>query len=200
MREDLRVVKTEENIRNQFIRLLDTKLFKDITISDILAACRINRSTFYRHYTDKYDLAEQIINDQLEQFKETLRPDFINADHLSFSGAGTFLKPVISYFKENKDILNALYKGQPPVNIFDEMYSYMTDLLYEYAVKHFHVANNKMILNYYMRLISTNILTTFKWWQTEAPQLNDQEILNIIVHSVNEGIFTSMYKCIHEGH
>ncbi|WP_295268561.1 TetR/AcrR family transcriptional regulator [uncultured Catenibacterium sp.] len=56
MKNDLRVVKTKENIVNNFIHLLSLYDFKDITIQMLISECKINKTTFYRHYIDKYDL------------------------------------------------------------------------------------------------------------------------------------------------
>ena len=60
---DLRVVKTKSNIQASFVQLLLEKDFQDITVQNILDKALINRKTFYSHYADKYQLAEQIAND-----------------------------------------------------------------------------------------------------------------------------------------
>lgn len=59
---DLRVRKTRKNIENSFISLLKEKDFHKITVQDILDRALINRSTFYKHYMDKYQLAETLCN------------------------------------------------------------------------------------------------------------------------------------------
>ena len=55
--QDLRVIKTKKNIEESFLRLLEKKSFSEITVQNILDEALINRSTFYKHYSDKYDLA-----------------------------------------------------------------------------------------------------------------------------------------------
>ena len=74
---DLRVVKTRETIQTQMIRLLETVPFEKITVNQLILACRINRSTFYRNYEDKYDLIRKICQEQLDEFQNALRLDFI---------------------------------------------------------------------------------------------------------------------------
>lgn len=68
--KDLRVIKTKNNIRSAFIDLLSEKDFHSITVQNILDKAMINRSTFYAHYLDKYDLLEQIANDFINTFRE----------------------------------------------------------------------------------------------------------------------------------
>lgn len=72
VREDLRVVKTRANIQNTFVRLLTQKGFQHVTVQDILDAALINRTTFYRHYDSKYDLADKMASEFLERFASAL--------------------------------------------------------------------------------------------------------------------------------
>ncbi len=69
---DLRVIKTRENIEATFLNLLETKSFAQITVGEIISACRISKGTFYYHYRDKYDLAEKILKKQLAYYDEIL--------------------------------------------------------------------------------------------------------------------------------
>ncbi|MBQ0037168.1 MAG: TetR family transcriptional regulator [Clostridiales bacterium] len=57
---DLRVQRTELFIKNAFLHLLDEQPFEKIQVNDIAQRAMINRSTFYLHYRDKYDLLEQL--------------------------------------------------------------------------------------------------------------------------------------------
>ncbi|MDO4899520.1 TetR/AcrR family transcriptional regulator [Actinomyces sp.] len=66
--EDLRVVKTRENIENTFMRLLEGKDFSQMTVTEIIRECRISKGTFYYHYRDKFDLAERLLQRQFEAY------------------------------------------------------------------------------------------------------------------------------------
>ena len=50
---------SQDKIETAFIELLQTQDMKDITISDIIKAAGLNRSTFYANYIDLYDLADK---------------------------------------------------------------------------------------------------------------------------------------------
>lgn len=71
--QDLRVIKTKKNIEESFLRLLEKKSFSEITVQNILDEALINRSTFYKHYSDKYDLA-RLLSDRM--FQDTLENRF----------------------------------------------------------------------------------------------------------------------------
>ena len=57
---DIRAQRSLRLIRDAVLSLTIEKGFDNITVRDITTRAQINRATFYRHYRDKYDLAEQI--------------------------------------------------------------------------------------------------------------------------------------------
>ncbi len=58
--KDRRTRRTLNAIRDAFIQLVTEKGFDKVAIRDLCNAANINRATFYRYYTDKYDLAERL--------------------------------------------------------------------------------------------------------------------------------------------
>lgn len=67
-RQERRVRRTRAMILNGFIQLMQQKPVKDISVRELADLVDINRSTFYLHYTDIYDLLEQTENNLMEQF------------------------------------------------------------------------------------------------------------------------------------
>ena len=59
---DPRARRTHRFIQQAFIELLKHKDFDSITIQDISDRAEINRSTFYSHFQDKYELLELTLN------------------------------------------------------------------------------------------------------------------------------------------
>ncbi len=72
---DLRIRKTRKLIREAFIKLIDSKGFHAITINDIADMAMINRSTFYLHYTDKYDLLQRTMEEAIQNIMELVAPE-----------------------------------------------------------------------------------------------------------------------------
>ena len=60
---DYRIEKTKHSIFNAFIRLRSHKPLERITVKELCETAKINKSTFYAHYVDIYDLSEHIEND-----------------------------------------------------------------------------------------------------------------------------------------
>ena len=71
---DHRTRVTRMLIRRAFTELLRTKPIQSISIKELCAAAGINRGTFYAHYTDIYDLLQQMEEEMLEDFLKALEP------------------------------------------------------------------------------------------------------------------------------
>ena len=63
MTKQQRNTRTEAAIRSAFITLMKQKGLAAMTVSDIARLANINRGTFYKNYTDKFDLCQQLIDD-----------------------------------------------------------------------------------------------------------------------------------------
>lgn len=68
--EDLRVRRTRKLIQQAFIELTVERGFTELTVQDIADRAMVNRSTFYRHYLDKYDLLHKYMDEVYELTSE----------------------------------------------------------------------------------------------------------------------------------
>ena len=57
---------TQKAIKETFIRLLEEHPLSEITITDIVEQCGINRNSFYYHYQDLPALIEEIVKEEAE--------------------------------------------------------------------------------------------------------------------------------------
>lgn len=73
-KENRRVKITKNMLKASFIQLLEHKEISRITIKEICEVADINRSTFYAHYTDQYDLMRKIQDELVENVEAYLSP------------------------------------------------------------------------------------------------------------------------------
>ncbi|MDE7063320.1 MAG: hypothetical protein K2O73_08770 [Lachnospiraceae bacterium] len=62
-------VSTKEKITNGFISLLTKRYFSEIKAVDIIKESNVSHQTFYRLFTDKYQLAETVCLDMFYRFQ-----------------------------------------------------------------------------------------------------------------------------------
>ena len=73
-KSDQRTRLTKMLIRKAFTEVLREKPVQNITVKELCQTAGINRGTFYSHYTDIYDLLQQIEDEITEEFQKSLQP------------------------------------------------------------------------------------------------------------------------------
>ena len=67
---DLRIRRTHKLLFESLISLLTEKNFDDIRISDICDKAMVHRTTFYKHFEDKYQLLDFLLRQLITDFEE----------------------------------------------------------------------------------------------------------------------------------
>lgn len=67
---DLRTQRTHKLLFDALISLLSEKSFDNINVTDICNKAMIHRTTFYKHFEDKYNLLDYLISQLVETFEE----------------------------------------------------------------------------------------------------------------------------------
>lgn len=80
MISDARVRYTKMVIKDNFIKLLKKQPVNKITVKDVCELAEINRATFYKHYTDCFDLLKQIEDEMIADL-EHLIPELPHKNH-----------------------------------------------------------------------------------------------------------------------
>lgn len=78
--QDLRYIRTQQVIKSAFLELMDTIGFEKITVQKLTEKAMINRSTFYLHYIDKFDLLDRVEDEMLGEIKNifaTMQPGYL---------------------------------------------------------------------------------------------------------------------------
>lgn len=76
MAEDVRIRKSKRDIVNAFFQLLENNDFHKITVQNICEESLSSRSTFYSHFTDKYQLLESLVEEYSLYFEEMVDKRF----------------------------------------------------------------------------------------------------------------------------
>lgn len=156
---DLRIIKTNLNIRNAFIQLLNEKSFDSITVQNILDRALINRSTFYKHYSDKYDLLESITKDFLDKFKSLIDVRFSNKEDIN--GLLKNMDKVYESFYEEKFTILALWKVRTEkIDVYEDMQTTLKEKYIEFANGYTKENSN---IDYQACIFSSIVLTTLKF-------------------------------------
>jgi AcrR family transcriptional regulator len=102
---DQRVRLTQSLLKNALVKLMQEHHISKISVRALCETAGINRSTFYLHYSDPYDLLAQVEQEVLENLNRYLNHKSISdTKPLSIQVLSNFL----NYVKENVDLFKAL--------------------------------------------------------------------------------------------
>ncbi|RZI01297.1 TetR family transcriptional regulator [Staphylococcus condimenti] len=109
---DLRVVRTRKLLLGGLYELLEEKEFSKLTIDQICDRSMVHRTTFYKHFHDKYELLEVLLNNLSEEFfsydfKERINHPFRVKEN-AFEGSKDFHRILIKQ-KEDKEFNDLIF-------------------------------------------------------------------------------------------
>ena len=103
---DRRIRKTKAQLRSGLARLMQLKTAREITVKELVDEVDINRSTFYLHYTDIYDMLKQTEDDLLQNITQAITKHPLYEKPKQ--NAIACLEEIYRSLSENREICNAL--------------------------------------------------------------------------------------------
>ena len=95
--EDPRVLRTRQLLLRAFSDLFSEKGFHAMTVQDITERARVNRSTFYSHFEDKYAILEYWLR---EQFQQRVGSTALISDPWNLSTFRMLIQRVVEWFTQ----------------------------------------------------------------------------------------------------
>lgn len=103
---DIRIAKTKKGIINAFLELRSKKAIEKITVKELCEKAEINKSTFYTHFKDIYDLSEyletQIANEVVSSLQH---PEYL------FSKPDIFIGELSYAYTAQENLIHTLFSG-----------------------------------------------------------------------------------------
>ena len=148
-KKDLRIIKTQNLLYASLIKLMKDKSFEEIKVADICNEAYINRSTFYSHYNDKYELLVDFIN----ELKNNLLSSLEKNEHI-VNTKDYYIEMIhllLEHNESKKDIYSSILKSNRS--------SILIDIIIEVAVK--DINKRIEINNIHKGNVPTDILVKF---------------------------------------
>ncbi|PYG86634.1 TetR family transcriptional regulator [Ruminiclostridium sufflavum DSM 19573] len=125
MRQNRKTRYTRMVLQDSLIELMKQKPISKITIKEICETADINRTTFYDHFTDQYELLRTIEDQTLSYAKERLQR-LLETDK---NAAQKIIESIFEYFVENSNHIQVLMSEQGDVAFQKKLLK----LIYEYC-------------------------------------------------------------------
>lgn len=177
------------------ISLLEKKDFEYITIKEICTTAGVNRSTFYLHYENTYDLLKETTEHITEKFfsyfskeTKTVSQRFENCDvkELLFI-TPEYLTPYLTFIKENQCIFKTSVKHFGSMG-FDGVYNEMMQKVFEPVLMRFGFPEEEM--NFVLKFYLTGIMAIIIEWIdnncSESIEFISKIVMDCVMGKINE--------------
>ncbi|MDZ5712810.1 TetR/AcrR family transcriptional regulator [Jeotgalibacillus haloalkalitolerans] len=173
---------TRKVLKDSLIQLLGSKPISSVTVKEICAIANINRSTFYTHYQDHFDLLHKIEEEIVEDMRRYLQRYTTELDEEALK----ITEKILDYMIEHKDIIQALL-SQNGSSAFEKKVMELTRL---------YMMNNLMNDNgirqaeskYLSTFVVSGAIHVIKEWLANDLDQPSQELAVLINSFVNEGL------------
>lgn len=147
---DLRIVKTNKALYEALLLLMKEKTFEEIKISDLCQKALVNRSTFYAHYNDKYELLITMVEDLKQALLSSLKTNENDINTKEYFME--MLKILIDHIEDKKDIYQAI--------LVNNRNGILMDILYDVANRDINerIKDDKVVKNAH---VPSEVITKF---------------------------------------
>jgi len=176
-KEDLRIIKTKKSLYEALANLMEEKQFENIKVSEICNVALVNRTTFYSHFNDKYELLDSMMKEMKDTIILKLREEIDdNASNKEF-----FLNAVdkiIDEFNINKkEYIAILINNRNSIAIDIVKDTIKDEVLLKLSESHIKTTIPLDILrNYYMGAV----LGVLEGWLENPKLYTKEEVLNYL--------------------
>lgn len=175
---DLRVIKTKKILFDTLLKLMKNKSFEKIKISNICEEALINRSTFYAHYEDKYELLMELF----EEKKLSLLKEFEDNENVSFSKQYLMdlLNILIYHIEENKEIYGAILTNNRNGILIDFLIDVIERDVSERIKKSNEIKDSTLPIDIIVKFYAGGLINIGISWITRTEKYSKEELLSYI--------------------
>jgi AcrR family transcriptional regulator len=171
------------------ITLLEKKDFEYITIKEICDTAGVNRSTFYLHYENTFDLLQETTRYILDKHfayyssdTKEITASFANAElkDLLFI-TSEYLVPYLTFIKDNQRIFRVSIKNFKSLSLND-VYGKMFEHIFNPILERFNVPENKR--SYMMKFYLTGVFAIVMEWLDKDCSDSMNTVIEVITDCV----------------
>lgn len=196
---DLRVVKTLARIDDALIGELKEKPLQEVTVESICNRAQINRTTFYKHYKDRFALVDDYVDRFLEGFSEkgkVIFKDLTDNGLAESEESVDAIKETTEFILTRKEEFKLFWDRNLSRNVFNEMITTLADAYKEVRLEQEpSIAEDKMKmdkLDLFSRLTSAAYMQTIRWWINNDVKMDKDEFNDMFRDLIFNGL-TGLY-------
>ncbi|MEL1134174.1 TetR/AcrR family transcriptional regulator [Desulfitobacterium sp. THU1] len=188
--DDRRVIRTKAAIRSAMISLIEEKGFEALSVKDITDKANINRSTFYLHYVDKFDLFDQTLEGITQDLHRilteiiTLTPDDLQDIKMPYA----VVVKVFEYFLANAALMKTVLGTKGNIALQNKMKKIMWSALFEKNFSPLIKKENLVVpFEYFASYIAAAHFGVIQQWLENGCRETPEEMARILTNLTFRG-------------
>lgn len=180
---DRRVKYTRMVLKESLMKLLNEKPINTITVKELCALADVNRSTFYSHYSDQYDLLSKIEEEIIHDMNDTLMSYNVTQNE----DALVMIEKIVEYIAANSDSCRILLSenGDPSFR------NRLMMIAHDYTMK--TSMNQNMIIDeemteYASWFAVSGSIHVLESWLKNGMNKSPKQMAEMINHLINKGL------------
>ncbi len=183
-KNDSKYFYTAQLMDQALLSLLEKKDLEFITITEITKKAGVNRSTFYLHYDNIYELLEECIENADKKFLNSFAvktPFEIKTKDDAFLLTEEYLIPYLNFCKENKRLLKLAHQ-KPQLFQNKKAYQKMYDRIFYPAISQFVKEEPQKI--YMLEYFTQGVVGIINKWIDLDCETEIDELVQIIKNCI----------------
>ncbi|MGK0553511.1 TetR/AcrR family transcriptional regulator [Macrococcus capreoli] len=181
MKQDRRVSKSQKVIKEAFIALLDKQSFESITVQGISDLADVNRSTFYAHYLDKFDLLDKLEDEYIDK----IRNEIEDVDHSNAYTVYDVMKSLINHIDEDMTFYKMMFMLDKDSGIERKLYLLLNEHLNKFMKRKETIGG--IPFDYFMSYITGAGIALIKYWILDTNKISSEDLIEHFYKIVTQG-------------
>ncbi|MFB7318520.1 TetR/AcrR family transcriptional regulator [Bacillus safensis] len=165
-RGDKRATESKQHLRKALFQLLREKEWGKISVQDLTKRAGIHRTTFYQHYEDKFDLAQQVMAEMFDVMKNAIFAPVSEEDWQEEHTAYVYIFRFYQHLQEHEEEYQILLKRGRELNIRQTVCAFFED---SFSLGAEEVADKKAArhlvpLDMQKQFVMSAYAGTAEWW------------------------------------
>ncbi|MGN7310958.1 TetR-like C-terminal domain-containing protein [Alkalicoccobacillus gibsonii] len=173
---------TRHALKEALVALLKEKSISSITVKELCEMADINRSTFYGHYTDPYDLLEKISEEVVDDMYKTLNQYNFNEEEEALQ----MTEKILEYAAEKSDLCQVLLSGSADTTFKRQVMELTQRIIMKDYMKIMNVQEE--ISSYLPLLVLSGSIDAIENWLKNGQQESPKEMALLIHRFTNYGL------------
>jgi AcrR family transcriptional regulator len=187
LKQDLRVVKTQENLRRALLTLLKSKPLETITVAELCRHANINRGTFYLHYKDVLEVFKKYFEVIVEDFGKAYVAPYYKTN-FKIEKITEDMVQIFHHVKKYQDFYQIIFNERIPTMyyylLFDTVRTFIKDNIDVQSLMDTYDVNVDYLISYQANAILGLLVEWHRQdYKTPIKVLNKQLLIILSINS-----------------